>query len=918
MTDLPDAPNDPCAVDALLDIISDPALRIDAAWTITHLNGAAQELWGRALAPGTDLRTYPTVRYLTTPTGEPVNFADARLARLLVGGEPPQSLEFTLRLPDQTPRQLRVSSVPLGRDGANGGAVLIIQPFTTYRDLQIEVMARDRSLQGLNDLAVRLGRLNTVNDVYQTALDGLLVLLGSGVGAVLRVDPAGRGFLTVAHHGYHAATVEKMERLSNEQAPILRRASETGEIFVVHPGTPGALAEIALAGEQMQTAVVVPVLQGTSVGVLLVYLLEAHREIASSEREVLRTAATHIAAALERARLDEQVRRQAAATQAEYERLATIIANVDISLAMLDATGHIVLVNDTWLRRRGETRQHVMGRRYGELVENPTISGTQEAVDQVLATGEPVVVHDFLLPGPTPARDLYVDWSILPLRAPDGAITGAINISVDVTEKVRARQQIEDHHGLLTTLFESTPVGIILYDHEMRVVNVNMAHARMARIAIADMLGKVIYEFSPVAENRRTTHERVLAGEPMDLDVIAYRHPDDGEMRYYDIRYRPVRGAGGVVTGILSTTIDVTAQVQAQQQLENQRALLETMVAAAPVGIAFFDRDMRIVTLNAEWARMSGTDLIAARGQILYDVLPNMRARQAAHQRALSGEAVDLDDVLYDLPGEDRPRHYEVHFRPIWDKDGAIAGTLVAASDVTARHEIDQQKDEFIALASHELKTPVTAIKGYAQSGLRAATKLGDERLERTLRVIDDQSNRLTRLINELLDVSRAQSNTLSLYAEPLDLRQLVHEVVNNLQLTAPAFTLDLQVPPRPTVVNADRQRIEQVLVNLVQNAIKYSGQSERVEISVRTEGSEVITTVRDFGVGIPLDQQEQVFERFFRARNVSSRHYSGLGLGLFIARGIVERQGGRMWLQSVEGSGSTFAFALPLLPTNE
>jgi signal transduction histidine kinase len=324
------------------------------------------------------------------------------------------------------------------------------------------------------------------------------------------------------------------------------------------------------------------------------------------------------------------------------------------------------------------------------------------------------------------------------------------------------------------------------------------------------------------------------------------------------------------------------------------------------------------VTLNAEWARMAGTDVIAARGQILYDVLPNMRERQAAHQRALSGEAVDLDDVLYDLPGEDRPRHYEVHFRPIWDKDGAIAGTLVAASDVTARHEIDQQKDEFIALASHELKTPVTAIKGYAQSGLRAATKLGDERLERTLRVIDDQSNRLTRLINELLDVSRAQSNTLSLYAEPLDLRQLVHEVVNNLQLTAPAFTLDLQVPPRPTVVNADRQRIEQVLVNLVQNAIKYSGQSERVEISVRTEGSEVITTVRDFGVGIPLDQQEQVFERFFRARNVSSRHYSGLGLGLFIARGIVERQGGRMWLQSVEGSGSTFAFALPLLPTNE
>ena len=238
----------------------------------------------------------------------------------------------------------------------------------------------------------------------------------------------------------------------------------------------------------------------------------------------------------------------------------------------------------------------------------------------------------------------------------------------------------------------------------------------------------------------------------------------------------------------------------------------------------------------------------------------------------------------------------------------------MAANDITQRHEIDQQKDEFIALASHELKTPVTAIKGYAQSGLRAAVKLEDERLMRTLRVIDEQSNRLTRLINELLDVSRTQNNTLSLYAEPFDLRRLADEVVHNLQLTAPDFALDLQLPTVPTPVNADRQRIEQVLVNLVQNAIKYSGPSERVEVSIAVEGDEVITRVRDFGVGIPLDQQTQVFDRFFRARNVSARHYSGLGLGLFIVRGIIERHGGRIWLQSVEGAGSTFAFALPRL----
>lgn len=912
MTDLPVTPPDPYRLDALLDIIPEPAVCIDRAWTVTHLNQAAQALWGSALTAGTDLQSYPPLQHLFTPANEPIRLDASALARTLQHGEPQHNLEFTLRQPDQAVRRIRVSSAPVYGNGVVSGAVLVVQPLSTYGDLQAEAAARNRTLEGLNDLALRLGLLSTTPEVYQTALTGLLTILGSRVGAVLRIDHARRQFEAVAHHGYQAATLEQMKHVSYAQAPALQHAAETGEIVVVHPGSPGVVARIALAGERMQTGVVVPVRQGAKTSLLLVYLLEAYRDLTPSEREVLRTAATYVTAALERTQLNEQVRRHTAAIQAEYERLATIITNVDISLAMLDATGHILLVNETWLRRRGETRQHVLGRRYEDLVDNPTIAGTQEAVNRVLTTGEPVIVHDFLLPGPTPARDVYVDWSILPLRAADGTITGALNFSVDVTEKVRSLRQIEEQRTLLETIVEGTPVGIILYDREMRAVNVNTAHARMARMEPAAILGKSVYELSPTAESRRAIHERVLAGESLDLDVMAYEHPDDGELRYYDIRYRPVRGADGSVTGVLSTTIDITEQMQARQQLENQRGLLETMVAAAPVGIAFFDRDMRIVTLNVEWARMSGLDFAAARGQLLYDVLPNMLERRSAHQRALGGEAVDLDDVLYHLPGEDQPRHYEVHFRPIWDKDGAIAGILVAASDVTARHEVDQQKDEFIALASHELKTPVTAIKGYAQSGLRTATKLGDDRLVRTLRVIDEQSNRLTRLINELLDVSRTQNNTLSLYAEPLDLRRLVHEVVSNLQLTAPDFTLDLQLPPVPTMVNADRQRIEQVLVNLVQNAIKYSGQNERVEIRVGIEGNEVITTVRDFGVGIPLDQQSRVFERFFRARNVSSRHYSGLGLGLFIARGIIERHGGRIWLRSAEGEGSTLAFALP------
>jgi signal transduction histidine kinase len=121
-------------------------------------------------------------------------------------------------------------------------------------------------------------------------------------------------------------------------------------------------------------------------------------------------------------------------------------------------------------------------------------------------------------------------------------------------------------------------------------------------------------------------------------------------------------------------------------------------------------------------------------------------------------------------------------------------------------------------------------------------------------------------------------------------------------------------MPDEPVMVGADRQRIEQVLTNLVQNAIKYSSDTKRIEIACRVEGDEVVTSVHDYGVGIPAAQQSRVFQRFFRASNVSTSNYSGLGLGLFISHGIITRHGGRMWLESAEGQGSTFYFALPLV----
>jgi signal transduction histidine kinase len=141
-----------------------------------------------------------------------------------------------------------------------------------------------------------------------------------------------------------------------------------------------------------------------------------------------------------------------------------------------------------------------------------------------------------------------------------------------------------------------------------------------------------------------------------------------------------------------------------------------------------------------------------------------------------------------------------------------------------------------------------------------------------------------------------------------------MREIVGNLRLAAPEFDISYDAPDTPLTVSADKLRIEQVVTNLVNNAVKYSGDSRKVEVTIRRQGDEAITSVHDYGLGIPADQLGQVFGRFFRGRNATSAHYPGLGLGLYLSHGIIARHEGRMWVQSTEGEGSTFYFALPAL----
>jgi|SRR5579875_140753 signal transduction histidine kinase len=231
--------------------------------------------------------------------------------------------------------------------------------------------------------------------------------------------------------------------------------------------------------------------------------------------------------------------------------------------------------------------------------------------------------------------------------------------------------------------------------------------------------------------------------------------------------------------------------------------------------------------------------------------------------------------------------------------------------------DANQMKDRFLSIASHELKTPITTIRGQAQLILRRLSKQKElspelESIRSTLARINEQTTRLTLLIDELLDVSSIRTGKMELRKRRCDLRELCSEVVNDQQLlTGRTITLDL--PSTPVETHVDSDRLAQVMVNLIGNAVKYSPEGSPVEVHVCQNGEHALISVRDHGSGIDKDQQEHIFESFYRTPDAEASSKRGLGLGLAISKDIVERHRGRIWCESEPGQGSTFFVELPL-----
>lgn len=249
---------------------------------------------------------------------------------------------------------------------------------------------------------------------------------------------------------------------------------------------------------------------------------------------------------------------------------------------------------------------------------------------------------------------------------------------------------------------------------------------------------------------------------------------------------------------------------------------------------------------------------------------------------------------------------------PLRDRMGKLYGFSKITRDMTVHQELDRRKDEFISIASHELKTPITSIKVFAQIMQKIAVKKRDKESSHYLSRMERQIDRLTEIITDLLDVSRIQAGKLEFKKDYFDLNYLIEEVVENLQNTTNKHNINVEGSVKQKVLG-DRDRIGQVLINFLTNAIKYSPDSDKIYVKVLTGPNNVIVSVKDFGIGIAKEELNKIFERFYRVYKENGGTFPGLGMGLYIASEIIKRHNGKIWAESGEGTGSTFYFKIPV-----
>jgi PAS domain S-box-containing protein len=517
----------------------------------------------------------------------------------------------------------------------------------------------------------------------------------------------------------------------------------------------------------------------------------------------------------------------------------------------------------------------------------------------------------------------------------DGTVMGFIALALDITEQKRIENAAKESEARFRSLTEVMPQLVWIADAEGKIIYLNENWPRVTGTTYEENLGNGwVNVLHP--EDRLTTvlsWNETIKGQ-QDQEVEYRLKMADGSYRWHVSRAIAIKDQDGKTARWVGTTTDIEEQKYARDLALQEKKRLFSLLMQAPVAISVMTGPEHILELVNEPARKHlGNREI--KGLPLKEALPELEAQgffELMDEIYYSGEGKFLAAkpiLIQDNKGKKLEVFSDLFYEPIKDESGLTIGILAMAVDVTAQVKALQKaeekerkleealiaRDQFLSIASHELKTPLTSLKLQAQLTLRSLhmdREITSQRQKMMAHQTSELVGRLTRLIDDMLDVSRIKTGKLKLDKSEHDLGDIVREVV--LQMSVLFEAAHLPIPSikvdQKLIGHWDRFRLEQVIGNLLTNAIRY-GCGKPVEISISSFEKTVLISVKDYGYGIAQEDLKRIFDSFERA--INSSEVSGLGLGLFISKEIVESHSGKIWVESELEKGSTFHVSLPL-----
>ncbi|WP_017715514.1 PAS domain-containing protein [Kamptonema formosum] len=592
----------------------------------------------------------------------------------------------------------------------------------------------------------------------------------------------------------------------------------------------------------------------------------------------------------------------------------------------LTAEGTLDYANRQWHEHTGLTVERVNNEGWGIAIHPEDLPRVTEVWAQLQQAGAVTEFECRHRRGDGTYR--WFLCRLVPVFDARGEVIKWVGSSTDIDDLKQALAALRESQEHLQAILDNSPAVIHVVDTQNRYLLINRRYENVFRVGVEQITGKSLYEIWPqeIADTLAANNRKVLeSGIPLELEEVVPER--DGPHTYISIKF-PLRDAGGVPYAIGGISTDITQRKKAEEELYRREQAFKALADNSPDVIARFDREFRYVYANPVAERTAGIGSKTCIGKTFSELgIPQEKVvewNQNLQQVFTAGRELVLEE---DFPTPSGTRYYQSFLVPEFAKDGSVDSVLCVSREITALKqakaalqqqaeklaEANRLKDEFVAVVSHELRSPASAMLGWINFIRRH--NFEREAVSRGLDIIERNGKLQFQIINDLLDLSSIIQGQLRIHTCLLNLEPIINAAIEVVRPAAEAKRIQLEsaVDLSAGKVIGDPARLQQVLWNLLSNAVKFTPEGGEVFVRCRRIHSRIEISVSDTGCGISPDFLPHVFDRFTQGKNANLKNSSGLGLGLAIVRNLVEMQGGTVSASSSPGRGATFTVQFPV-----